>query len=366
MTLGALILAGGAGERMRRPGVAKPLIEVRGASLLERNACALIGAGLDRIWIACRHDQHEIQRAIERLAAPARARGVELRPILEREPRGTIGAAGELCGQVDTLVTVNADNLSALALDELLAHHARRGADLTLATHDHQVRLPYGAIDCDGDRVTAYREKPASITRVASAICVLGREALAAAAALPGRAGLPELTARLIAGDRQVVAYHHAAPWIDVNEPGDVARAAALIAAHDRFECWAARADLEVAGAIVRDGDHVLLEHRRDNALWDTPGGKLERGEPADAAIVRELREELGVAIAAGPALARFDTLEPDGRAVRHHVFAPAVRRPDVAAREGQVLAWFALAALPAACAPVVARSLAVAGLGAG
>ena len=29
---------------------------------------------------------------------------------------------------------------------------------------------------------------------------------------------------------------------------------------------------------------------------WELPGGKLEPGEPADAALVRELREELGVA----------------------------------------------------------------------
>jgi len=346
MTLGALILAGGAGKRMGRGS--KPLVEVRGATLLERNVCALIGAGLRDIWIACRE---AVVPEIVRLATAACARGVAIRPILEAEPLGTIGAAAGL--NVEALVTVNADNLTAIDLPALIAHHA--GADLTLATHDHAIQLPYGAIDVDGDRVTAYREKPALVTRIASAVCVLGPRALAAIA---GRTSLPELTQRLLDGGAVVRAYHHAAPWIDVNTPDDVTRAEVLVASSEDLECWARPPDLEVAGAIVRSADHLLLE-LRDGTRWDTPGGKLEAGEPPAAAIVRELAEELGVTVAPGRAVARFDMLEPDGRALRHHVFAPAVRRADVTAREGQTLDWFPVTRLPAALAPVVRRSLA-------
>jgi mutator protein MutT len=363
VTVGGLILAGGSGERMRSAGVAKPLVEVRGASLLERNVCTLIGAGLRAIWVACRHDQQAILAAIARLTGPAAARGVVLRPLVEVDRLGTIGAAGRLRGEVEAVITCNADNLTAIDLAALLAHHAG-GADLTLATHDHEAQLPYGAIDVVGDRITAYREKPVSITRIASAVCVLGPAAIAA---IEGRTGLPDLAARLIAAGRRVLAYQHADPWIDVNEPADVVHAAALIAAHaDRLECWARPPDVEVVGAIVRDGDHLLLERRSDTGQWDTPGGKLEPGEPAAAAILRELREELGVAVVVGPELALFDTLEPSGRAVRHHVFAPGVRRAEVSAREGQTLEWFSLARLPEDRSPVVGRSIAAASAAAG
>jgi len=358
--IGALVLAGGDGARMRSR-VAKPLIEVRGASLLERNVCALIGAGLRAIWVACRHDQDAIRHDVERLAELAGRRGVELRCLLEAAPLGTIGAAGMLRG-LEALITVNADNLTALDLAALVARHADTAADLTLATHDHATQLPYGAIDVDGDRVVGYREKPRWVTHVASAVCVLGPAALAAIA---GRTDLPALTQQLIGDGARVLAYPHAAPWIDVNQADDVVRAAALVAAHpEYFECWARPADLEVAGAILRDGDLVLLEHRRDVQLWDTPGGKLEPGEPAAVAMVRELREELGVEVTAGPERARFDMLDGAGRAIRHHVFAPAVRRAEVIAREDQRLAWFPLAALPADRAPVVGRSLAAAAHG--
>jgi 8-oxo-dGTP diphosphatase len=56
-----------------------------------------------------------------------------------------------------------------------------------------------------------------------------------------------------------------------------------------------------VAAVIVRDG-RVLLCHRCPDRqwypnVWDFPGGHVEAGESATTALVRELREELGIAI---------------------------------------------------------------------
>ncbi|MEJ7598827.1 MAG: sugar phosphate nucleotidyltransferase [Kofleriaceae bacterium] len=357
MIAGALIMAGGDGSRMAAIGAPKPLVKLRGASLLERSLWALLGAGVTEVWVACRHDQHPIVDEVTRLAASAGRRGVQVRALIEPEPLGTIGAAALLRDRVELLVTVNADNLTALELAGLLAHHTRTRADLTLATHDHWTRLPYGEIAVDGERVTAYREKPVTRARVASAVCVLGPAAIAA---ISGRTGVHELVAKLLVTGGHVVANHHAEPWIDINEPADLARAERLVAQHaERFECWARPPDLEVAGALVHDGDHLLLERRADTRLWDTPGGKLEPGEPPARAIARELYEELGLVVAPPAACGRFDTLEADGRAIRHHVFAVAVERGQVRPCEGQTLEWFQCARLPRDRAPVVDRSLA-------
>jgi NDP-mannose synthase len=356
MSVGALIVGGSVSERMWRAGVAQPLVAICGASLLERNVCALLGAGLRAIWISCAQGELALRGEIDRLAAAAQRRGAEVRPLVAPDAPGTLGAAGQLRGRVDDLLTINADNLTALDLADLIAHHARTGADLTLATREHVTRLPYGAIELEGDRVTAYRERPTAITHVSSAVCVLGPRALAA---IDGRPQLHELTSRLLDAKCKVLAYHHAAPWIDINEPADVERATALIGAHaDRFECWARRPDLEVVGALLRDGDHLLLERQSDRT-WNMPGGTLAPGELPAAAVVRELREELGVEVVPGPELARFDSLEADGRAVRHHVFVPAFRRAEVGPREGQTMGWFQLGGLPAELSPIVERSLA-------
>lgn len=61
---------------------------------------------------------------------------------------------------------------------------------------------------------------------------------------------------------------------------------------------------LVVAGLIIGDDERVLITQRRaDQALplqWEFPGGKVEPGEAPVAALVRELREELGVTVTVG------------------------------------------------------------------
>lgn len=57
-----------------------------------------------------------------------------------------------------------------------------------------------------------------------------------------------------------------------------------------------------VAGVLI-SGRRVLLVHRHPARrwypdVWDLPGGHVEPGESEPRALVRELREELGIAVA--------------------------------------------------------------------
>ncbi len=59
---------------------------------------------------------------------------------------------------------------------------------------------------------------------------------------------------------------------------------------------------IEVAAGILRDaaGRILLAERPRDARFagrWEFPGGKIEPGESAGDALVRELDEELGIAV---------------------------------------------------------------------
>src|SRR5204863_358970 len=52
---------------------------------------------------------------------------------------------------------------------------------------------------------------------------------------------------------------------------------------------------LRVAALIVQRGRILLVEHRkRDQRYWVLPGGRLQGNETLDAALQRELHEELG------------------------------------------------------------------------
>ncbi len=56
---------------------------------------------------------------------------------------------------------------------------------------------------------------------------------------------------------------------------------------------------LNVAAAVVWDGARILMTQRLPGgalgSMWEFPGGKLEPGETPEQAVVREVREELGV-----------------------------------------------------------------------
>jgi ADP-ribose pyrophosphatase YjhB (NUDIX family) len=53
--------------------------------------------------------------------------------------------------------------------------------------------------------------------------------------------------------------------------------------------------------AVVEDNEgRVLLHRRSDNELWSIPGGRIEVGESAAAAVVREVREETGIEVVPG------------------------------------------------------------------
>lgn len=69
----------------------------------------------------------------------------------------------------------------------------------------------------------------------------------------------------------------------------------------------AADSSILVAAGVLCINDRILLGQRRESGAhplkWEFPGGKLEPGETAAAALVRELREELAVDATPGPTL---------------------------------------------------------------
>lgn len=61
-----------------------------------------------------------------------------------------------------------------------------------------------------------------------------------------------------------------------------------------------------VAAALTNEVGEILLQKRPEGrqmaGLWEFPGGKVESGESPESALVRELKEELGINVA-GPDL---------------------------------------------------------------
>lgn len=137
------------------------------------------------------------------------------------------------------------------------------------------------------------------------------------------------------------------------------------IASIGRSGRWRRVTDIvEVVAGVIRDArGRVLLARRtegRDLAgLWEFPGGKRESGESPEAALIRELREELGIDVEIGAALINVPQAYPDKR-LQLDVRMIEHWRGTVRGLEGQALAWvpphkLASYAMPPADRPVVA-----------
>ena len=124
---------------------------------------------------------------------------------------------------------------------------------------------------------------------------------------------------------------------------------------------------VEVLAGVLEDArGRILLARRtegRDLAgLWEFPGGKREPGETPEAALVRELREELGIEAEIGLPLIRVPHRYPHKR-LQLDVRRIAAWRGTPKGHEGQALAWvprhkLASYAMPSADRPVVAALL--------
>jgi len=121
---------------------------------------------------------------------------------------------------------------------------------------------------------------------------------------------------------------------------------------------------LVAACALVDPDGRVLLAQRPAGkpmaGLWEFPGGKVEEGELPEAALARELEEELGIGVAAGDVVpACFASAPVGGRHMILLLYLCRRWRGAPAALDASALAWLRPAemdpqAMPPADAPLI------------
>ena len=109
--------------------------------------------------------------------------------------------------------------------------------------------------------------------------------------------------------------------------------------------------------AVVRDAPgRILLHRRRVGGGWAPPSGSLEPGEDVHAGLIRELREETGLAVDFERLVGVYSDPAyqiihyPDGRVIQFVtcLFACRLRGGTLqGSEEGTAWAWFSPASLP-------------------
>jgi 8-oxo-dGTP diphosphatase len=107
---------------------------------------------------------------------------------------------------------------------------------------------------------------------------------------------------------------------------------------------------IEVVGAVIRDAaGRLLVVRKRGTARFMLPGGKREPGEDEMAALAREVREELGVALLRAEPIGRFeaDAANEPGSTVRSSAYTAEIVGEIAIAAEIEELLWIDPAAPP-------------------
>jgi len=113
---------------------------------------------------------------------------------------------------------------------------------------------------------------------------------------------------------------------------------------------------------IVNEQKQVLIalrqSHQHQGGLWEFPGGKVEAGESIEAALEREIKEELGIEIANATPLIEIRH-DYNDKSVLLDVWSTTQFNGVPQGSEGQMIQWCEIAALrdfefPAANKPII------------
>ena len=101
---------------------------------------------------------------------------------------------------------------------------------------------------------------------------------------------------------------------------------------------------IEVVAAIICKGGAFLASQRgygKFEGLWEFPGGKIETGETHEMAILREIKEELGVSINVEKFLCTTEYDYPSFH-LTMHCYVCSIKSGDIVLREHKSALWLA------------------------
>lgn len=235
--LESILLVGGRGTRLRPLTInhPKPMLPVAGVPFTEHQVAIARAAGVTRVALGTSYRAEVFSDYF----GDGAGFGVALDYRVEAEPLGTGGAIRNAadaltCGPDDPVLVFNGDILTGLDIPALVRAWERADADVALYLTRVADPRAFGLVPTDGDRVTAFLEKPQTpeeiVTDQINAGCYVFRrrvidEIPAGRPVSVERETFPEL----LAAGRTVVGHVDSGYWLDLGTPLAFARGSADI-----------------------------------------------------------------------------------------------------------------------------------------
>ena len=219
----AVLLAGGRGERLRplTNDVPKPLLHLGGRPILETIIRQLRDHGIENFYISLNHMGEQIRAHF----GGGDRFGVAIEYLEESRPLGTAGPLSLIPTPPEAPVLVmNGDILTSIDFSSLLSFHDQKSADITIASREIDVEVPYGVIQFTNEEVSAIIEKPTKKYVVSAGIYVVEPRLLAGMTP-DTRMDMPELIQNCIDQKMNVAGFPIYEYWIDIGQIEEFKRA---------------------------------------------------------------------------------------------------------------------------------------------
>ena len=225
----AAILAGGEGRRLGplTESVPKPLLPVGDKPILQLIIERLRRDGFKDIHIATGYKGE----MIESYFGDGSSSGVSICYSREQQPLGTAGPL-KLIGLRDErpVLVVNGDILTEASFADIYNSHKKHKPVLTVCTVPHSVKVHYGVLQSNGDRISGIVEKPEVEYDIFAGIAVLSPEAIDC---IPGGQSyqMTDVIEDLCNNGSPILAYPIEGFWLDIGRPEQYEEANNLLAA---------------------------------------------------------------------------------------------------------------------------------------
>jgi len=156
----AVILAGGLGTRLRpyTKSLPKPMLPLGGKPILEYEIEWARKNGIKEIVLCVSY----LRNKIEDYFGDGKKFGVKIEYAVSKKPLATAGQLKTAEKFVDdTFVCLYGDSIYNFSLRNMIKHHKKSKANVTMSLFDYRFNLKYGVINTkESGQVTAWNEKP--------------------------------------------------------------------------------------------------------------------------------------------------------------------------------------------------------------
>lgn len=213
----AVILAGGEGQRLRPYSkvLPKPLWPVGNVPIIVIIIRQLALAGIKDIIIAVGH-QSELIRII---LGDGKQYGVNIIYAVEKKPLGTAGPLKRIRNLDRNFLVLNGDLLTDMPFKKFAQYHLNEKTGATVAVTKRSVKVDFGVVIENENKITEYLEKPGLKYLVSTGIYAFRREIIKH---IPNRRfEFPELVNRLIQQGDYPSTYKFEGRWLDIGRLDD-------------------------------------------------------------------------------------------------------------------------------------------------